>query len=87
MNSSEAILRVIKLKLCRLILNISLYKKIFYCHCLSTLVPMATLNFHRLVIGKNESYHSLLFHCRYFDECFFLEMCVEISSTKHILFV
>ena len=34
------------MKLCRIVYNISLYKNIgFYCHCLSTLVAMATLNF------------------------------------------
>ena len=57
----------------------------FYCHCISTLVAMATLNFHRLIMGKNENWHLLQFHCRYFDESF-LEMFVELSSTKHILF-
>ena len=40
-------------KLYRIVYNISLYKKgVFYCHCLSTLVAMATLNFHRLIMGK-----------------------------------
>ena len=33
--------------------------------------------------GKNENWHLLLIHCRYFDESF-LEMFVEWSSTKHI---
>ena len=52
MNSSEAI-RGIKLKLCRIVYNISLSKIIaFYCHCISALVAMATLNFHRLIMGK-----------------------------------
>ena len=41
------------LKLCRIIHNISRFKNtVFYCRCLSTLVAMATLNFHRLIIGK-----------------------------------
>ena len=51
--NSEAI-RGIKMKLCRIIHNIIRYKKtVFYCHCLSTLVAMATLNFHRLIMGKS----------------------------------
>ena len=32
--------------------------------------------------GKNENWHLLLFHCRYFDKSF-LEMFVEWSSTKY----
>ena len=71
----------------RIVYNISLYKNIaFYCRCFSTLVAMATLNFHRPINGKNENWHLLLFHCRYFDERF-LEMFVEWSSTKHTHFV
>ena len=70
-NSSEAI-RGIKLKVCRIVYNISLYKNIvFYCRCLSTLVAMATLNFHGLINGKDENVHLFLFHYRYFDESFF----------------
>ena len=76
-----------KLKLCRIVYNINLCKKsVFYCHCLNTLVAMATLNFHGLIIGKNENLHLLLFHCRYFDESFFRNVW-WVSSTKHILFV
>ena len=46
-NSSEAI-RGIKLKRCSIVHNTGLYKNIvLYCHCLSTLVAIATLNFHR----------------------------------------
>ena len=40
-NSSEVI-RGIKLKPCRIVHNISLNKRCFYCGCLSTLVAMAT---------------------------------------------
>ena len=47
---------------------------------------MVTLNFHRFINRKNENWHLLLVHCRYFDESF-LEMFDEWSSTKHILFV
>ena len=44
-NSAETI-RGIKLKLCIIVHNISLYKNIVFCyHCLSTLVAVATLNF------------------------------------------
>ena len=37
---------------------------------------MPTLIFRRLIIGKNENWYLLLFHCRYFDKSF-LEMVVE----------
>ena len=47
---------------------------------------MATLNFHRLIMEKNENWHLLLFRCRYFDESF-SEMFVEWYCTKHIHFV
>ena len=51
-NSSKAIWGI-KLKLCRIVHNISLYENIiFYCRCLSTLVAMATLIFHGLKMGK-----------------------------------
>ena len=50
-NSSEAV-RWIKLKLCRIVHDISVLKLVFYCRCLSTLVAMATLNFHRLIMGN-----------------------------------
>ena len=50
--SSEAI-RGMKLKLCRNVHNISLYKKyVFYCHCSCAFVAMPTYNFHRLIMGK-----------------------------------
>ena len=48
---------------------------------LSTLVALATFNFHGLIMGKMK-----ICICRYFDESF-LEMYLECSSTKHILFV
>ena len=35
---------------------------VFYCCCLSTFVAVATLNFNRLIMGKNENWHLLLFH-------------------------
>ena len=50
------------------------------------MVAIATLNFHRLIMGKNENWHVLLFHCRYFDD-FVLEMFVEWSFTNRVLFV
>ena len=52
----------ISLKLYRIVHNISLYKKIicFYSFCLSTLVAMATLNFCRLIMGKNENWHKFI---------------------------
>ena len=50
--SSEAI-RGMKLKLCRNVHNISLYKYyVFYCRCSCAFVTMATYNFHRLIMGK-----------------------------------
>ena len=50
--SSEAI-RGIKLKFCRTVHNISLYKNyVFYCCCLCAFVAMATYSFHRRTMGK-----------------------------------
>ena len=49
---SEAI-RGMKLKLCRNVHNISLYKNyVFYCPCSCAFDAMATYSFHRLIIGK-----------------------------------
>ena len=49
---SEAI-KGMKLKLCRNVHSISLYKNyIFYCHCLCAFIAMATYSFHRLKMGK-----------------------------------
>ena len=51
-NFTEAI-RTIKLKLCRIVHNISLYDNIvFHCRSLRTLVAMATLSSHGLTMGK-----------------------------------
>ena len=51
-SSSEAI-RGMKLKLCRNVHNISLYKNyVFYCRCSCAFIAMATYNFHRLIMGK-----------------------------------
>ena len=66
-NISGAI-RGIKLKLWRIVHNISLYKNfVFNCRCLNTFVAMATLNFHRLRMGN----WKLPFHCGYFDKSSF----------------
>ena len=76
----------IKMKLCGVIHNICHYKNIvFYCRCLSTLVAMATLNFPRLIMGKL----NIGIYCYFIADILtiFLEMFVEWSSTKHILFV
>ena len=42
---------------------------------------MATYICHWLIMGKNENWHLLLSHCRYFDKGF-IEMFLEWSSTK-----
>ena len=77
--SSEAIIGI-KLKLCRNVHNISIYKKIvFYCYCSCTFVAM-TYN------RKSENGHLLLSHCRYFDKSF-SEIFVVWSSTKLIILV
>ena len=45
----------LKLKLCIDVHDISLYiKYVFYCRCLCSFVVMATLSFHRLIMGKVE---------------------------------
>ena len=50
--SSEAI-RGMKLKLCRNVHSISLYKKyVFNCRCSCAFIAMATYGFHRLIMGK-----------------------------------
>ena len=68
--SSEAI-RGMKLKLCRNVHNISLYKNyVFYCRCSCAFVAMATYNFRRLIMGKRESRPLYLSHCRYFVRIF-----------------
>ena len=52
---SSEIIRGMKLKLCIHVYDISPYKKIaFYCRCSRTLVAMANLSFHRLIMGKVE---------------------------------
>ena len=71
--SSEAIWRM-KLKLCRNVHNISLYKKcVFYCHCHCSLCfrCYGNLKFPLTYNEKSESTSRslLLCHCRYFYKC------------------
>ena len=48
---------------------------------------MSTINFHILIKEKKEeNWHLLAFHCRYFHEIC-LEMFVEWSFSKHIFYV
>ena len=83
--SSETI-RGMKLKLCRNVHNISLYKKyVFYYRCPCAFVSKATL-FPLTYNEKGESGSLLLSHCRYFDRTFFINVCCVVhhswSSTK-----
>ena len=61
---------MIKLKLHRIVHNISIYKKlVFYCCC----------------YGENENQYLLLFHCRYFRSCWVVlyqtyNFCPNLSS-------
>ena len=86
-NNSSEVIREIKLKLCRIFFIIlASIKLLFYCHCLSTLVAVATLNFHRLIMGKMK----IGIYCNFSADILtevFLEMFVYWSSTKHILSV
>ena len=67
----------IKLKLCWILLNISLYKNIvFYCCCLSNLVAMPTLNFHIFIMGKMKIAF-IAISLKIFIWKLFLEMFVE----------
>ena len=84
MNYSEAVWRI-KLKLCRIVSNISLYKKILcllpllkYIGCYSSLKVSIDLQW------ETENWDLLLSHCRYIDKSF-TEMFVEWCSTKHII--
>ena len=83
-NSSEAVWGI-KQKLCRMVSNISLYKRVVL------LFPLlrhfgcyGNLKFSLTYNGKSENWHLLLSHCRYFDKSF-AEMFAEWSSTKHII--
>ena len=56
----------------------------FYCHCISTLIAMATLNFHRLIMGKMK----IGIYCNFIADILtkVFTMFVEWSAIKHILF-
>ena len=61
--------------------------KIVFCPSrIITLVAMAFIVAIDLQWGKNENWHLLLSHCRYFDKSF-TEMFLEWSSAKHTIFV
>ena len=51
-----------------------------YFRCYGNLKFLLTYN------GKSETWHLVLFHCRYFDKLF-SEMFIEWSSTKRIILV
>ena len=82
--SSEAVWGI-KLKLCRIVSNNSLYKKIvFLLPLLKLFGCYGNLKFPLTYSGKNENWDLLLSHCRYFHKSF-AEMFVEWSSTKYII--
>ena len=73
----------IKLKLCRNVHNISLYKNndfIAVAHVLPLLWQLSC-KFPLTYNGKSENWHLLISHCRYFDKSF-SEIFVEWSSAK-----
>ena len=77
--SSEAI-RGMKLKLCRSVHNISLYK--LFSFCFVFLLPLlvcflcyGSLKFPLTYNKKSESRSLLLSHCRYFDRISFMNVC------------
>ena len=47
-----------------------LHKLCFYCCCACGFVAMATLSFHRFMMGKSESRPLFLSDSRYFDKSF-----------------
>ena len=76
-----------KLKLCRNVHNISLYKNyVFYCGCSCAFSCYDNLNFPLSCNGKSESRPLLLSHCRYFDKSY-TERLLQLSSIKHMNFV
>ena len=75
-NISSEVLTGMKLKLCRNVHNISLYKNyVFNCCCSCAYVSM-TIKFPLTYNGKSKSRPLLLSHCRYFDKSF-TEMFLE----------
>ena len=79
-------MRGIKLKLCRNVHNISLYKKglfllplLMYFRCYGNLKFPLTYN------GKSENWLLLLSHCRYFYQNF-TEMCLDSAAAKKYFF-
>ena len=79
-NSLEAVFGI-KLKLCRIVSNSSLYKNfVFFIAIAQALWLLFLLTYS----GKSENWDLLLSHCRYFDKSF-AEMFVEWSSTKQII--
>ena len=56
-----------------------------YCFCpdrIRPLVAMVAYSCHWLLMGKDQNWRLVLYHCRYFDKTF-TEMFREWSSTKH----
>ena len=83
--SSEA-MRGMNLKLCRNVHNISLYKSyVFYCRCSCAFVAME-FKVSMDLYGKNKIRSIFVSNYRYFDKRF-TEFFLELSSTKHIIFV
>ena len=70
-------LRGMKLKVCRNVHNISLYKNyVFYFHCSCLgFHCYGNLNFPLTCNEKSGSRSLLLSHCRYFDKTFFINVC------------
>ena len=68
-NSSEAVWGI-KLKLCRIVSNNSLYKNCFLLLLLKHFGCYGNLKFPLTYNGKNENWDVLLPHCRYFDKSF-----------------
>ena len=72
----EEAIRGMKLKLCRNVHNISLYKKfVFYCRCSCAFIAMATLSFHWLITRKVKVGLYCYLTAGILTELFFTNLC------------
>ena len=74
-STSQKLFLGIKLKLCRIVSNNCLYKKLFLLPLLKHFGCYGNLKFPLTCNGKSENWDLLLSHCRYFDESFFRNVC------------
>ena len=71
---SSEVIRGLKLKLCRTVHNINLYKTCVFIAVAHVLSLLWKLKVSLTYNGKSASRPLLLFHCRYFDRTFFINV-------------